>query len=550
MEKKTRLKKLTKVLTALMLSGFIPATDLHVDLASKVASAAPPKLSPKVAAELAKRKAAAEKAAAARAAAPAPAPQPALAPATPAPTEIPPAAAPPPVALPPDQVEIFPAPVQAPPPPAPAPAPAAPFPQLAPALPLPASVKSTDKAELENLRQKADELSQDLLAKNEEIAALKAQKEQTRSKLKAKLHEVRKSFVDLQQKASEAKSELESELVRKSSETEKLRRALEELKTTLGGEENARRQNEERLTSDLASCKKEMEKLHSECALLKSKNTDLEQALIEKGKEFELFKSGSETKFAAILAERDRLLEQASEPKSSLSKASGIPTEPQLGQTFPLTCMVKSGTSVFEMESSGNITSHSGWLYTENHEVEVSEIVFDGHEQFARVADYYGQKRFVKVEDIFVRYGNLGSKDRRISELVESRNYLDFFIRYSKIRGVVLDRSQIENPPAPTFDTIDGYLCLGVRALHDVENLRNNVTELIQSRTNLQYEVQQLKSELSNLKQGRLAELKYMRQRSRVKIEKLKALHQTEINALARLFNTNVPADPAVSQTT
>jgi regulator of replication initiation timing len=55
----------------------------------------------------------------------------------------------------------------------------------------------------------------------------------------------------------------------------------------------------------------------------------------------------------------------------------------------------------------------------------------------------------------------------------------------------------------------------------------------------LQTSLQQAQSELQRLREGRLAELKYIRGRSREKIEKLKALHQSEIEVLVHALCQN-----------
>jgi hypothetical protein len=53
----------------------------------------------------------------------------------------------------------------------------------------------------------------------------------------------------------------------------------------------------------------------------------------------------------------------------------------------------------------------------------------------------------------------------------------------------------------------------------------------------LQANLQQVQGELQKLREGRLAELKYIRGRTRAKIENLKALHQAEIDALVNVFS-------------
>jgi regulator of replication initiation timing len=76
-----------------------------------------------------------------------------------------------------------------------------------------------------------------------------------------------------------------------------------------------------------------------------------------------------------------------------------------------------------------------------------------------------------------------------------------------------------------------------------IESMLNRIEEMVRNhnryrqeaegrRAQLQRDLQQAQSEYQRLCEGRLAELKYIRGRSREKIEKLQALHQSEIAAL------------------
>ncbi|MDR0738764.1 MAG: hypothetical protein LBF33_01260 [Oscillospiraceae bacterium] len=400
--------------------------------------------------------------------------------------------------------------------------------------PAPALIKSADKAERENLQQRINELLQSLASKDEEISRLngelssmargKIDAEEKANDFKVKLSKVVEDLTACQKSVVSLKSELDL----KSQENEKLKKTLHEL--------------EQRMRDCKFKADEDQKQITSKDELLARLRVEIDI------KHRELENSRSESK------EQQRQLElQISDLRQALDGYSQLAETKRPGPAPAVSlqsAIIEIGTPVYEGTTDGRIIDR-GWDYKTTMKVEVRGCIsIDGIDYAIVPGIKETDIRYVKKSDLFVPFVSSISTNpvleiSRLPSFVALLARMNKFLPESKRIKSVLDFDALGEvlcavvPKTEMDQTTQELTDLTSRLSTANNSLEKQGVSLVNERVSRQQLARNLEATnvaLRQLREGRLVELQYMKQRTRSKIEKLRALHQMEIDALVNAF--------------